>query len=206
MTNKAAIIVLRSNVDRENVDSIPEYLELMKAHGFDDPARFLFDLAPVHSWNNDVSAIAFDTERAAVHEVEWMRLMNELGLPFGILPTARVGPTCVATDPNAEVIDSFGNLMTCIEFPLTAAAAQDIVGNIAELAPAELRPRGQFDFWDSIVAAGDVPCSTCALRAICRGACPKQWSEGVVACPTLKLNFDSRVDLVMQRNGYAVAG
>lgn len=200
--DRPAIVVLRTNVDRHNADHVVEYLETMKRLGFDDPAKFFYDLSPIHSWSNDVSALELTTEDAARREIEWMRLMEELGLAFGLLPGRADDLTCVATDRWSEVIDSAGNMFSCTETPLTAKAAGDLLGNLNTMSPVKLRPRGQFDDWDSAVAAGNLPCSSCQLRPLCRGKCPKQWMEGTVPCPTIKLNFDDRLAMFMARHGY----
>jgi uncharacterized protein len=202
LSQERAVIILRTNVDKENLSYIEEYLHIMKSAGFDDKRKFMFELAPIHSWGNDVSAIALTTEEAARKEIEWMKLMEDLGLPYGLLPGRQPEQTCVATVPDAEVIDSRGNLFSCTETPLTPQAGTDLLGNILTLSPAEWRPRGRFDGWDSAVARGGIPCSSCQLRSLCRGACPKQWSEGTVPCPTMKLNFDDRMAIFMRRHGY----
>lgn len=197
-----AVVVLRTNVDKENLHCVSEYLHIMKGLGFDDAERFLFEISPIHSWGNDISAIALTTQEAARHEVEWMETMEDLGLPYGLLPGRPATLTCVATDPHCEVIDSRGNLFSCTETPLTPQAGSDLLGNILSQPTLDRRKRGQFDGWDKAVAGGELPCSSCQLRAVCRGACPKQWSEGSVPCPTLKLNFDDRLAIFMRRHGY----
>ena len=200
--SRPALVVLRTNVDKDNLADIPRYLTLMKEHGFDDSARFLYELSPIHSWGNDVSATALTTFDAARAEIEWMTQMENIQLPFGLLPGKPASITCVATDRRSEVIGSEGNLLSCTETPLTGQAADDTLGNILTMAAADNRPLGKFDGWDLAVAEGRLPCSTCALRIVCRGACPKQWSEGSVPCPTLKLNFDARLAIFMRRHGY----
>jgi uncharacterized protein len=199
---KSAVVVLRTNIDKENLRYIGDYLRIMKALGFDDGKKFLFEMAPIHSWGNDVSAIALTTKEAARHEVEWMELMEDLGLRYDLLPGRPAEKTCVATDPDSEVIDSRGNLFSCTETPLTIQAGTDVLGNIISLPTLDRRPQGQFAGWDHAVAGGGIPCSSCQLRTVCRGACPKQWSEGTVPCPTLKLNFDDRMAIFMRRYGY----
>jgi uncharacterized protein len=201
---RPATVVLRTNVDRENVSAVGEYLRTMKELGFDDGERFLYEISPVHSWGNDVSAIALPTPEAAQREVEWMELMEQLRLPYGLLPGRPATQTCVATERLSEVIDSRGNLFSCTEYPLTPQAGSDILGNVSSEPVLDSRPRGRFDGWDEAVARGGLPCSSCELRPVCRGACPKQWSEGSVPCPTLKLNFDDRLAIFMRRHGYRV--
>lgn len=203
--SQRAVVVLRTNVDKENLNYIGDYLRLMKALGFSDEKRFLFEISPIHSWGNDISAVSLTTQDAARHEIEWMELMERLGLPYGLLPGRPRTRTCVATDPLSEVIDSRGTQFSCTETPLTPQAGSDTLGNILSNPTFGRRPPGRFDGWDQAVDAGGLPCSSCDLRAVCRGACPKQWTEGSVPCPTLKLNFDDRLAIFMRRHGYRVA-
>lgn len=195
-------VVIRTNVDRRNVYHIAEYLNIMKTAGLDDSSRFLYELAPVHSFSNDVSTTALSTPEAAKEEIGWMRQMLELGLPFGIIPSRPSAQTCVATDRTCETIGPDGTVFSCVETPLTHMAHLDSLAKIAELDVDELRPSGRFDAWDEAVTNGDLPCSSCQLRVVCRGACPKLWTEGTVACPTMKLNLDARIALVMESRGY----
>lgn len=195
-------VVIRTNVDRHNVQHIHDYLDIMKLAGLDDPSRFLYELAPVHSFSNDVSASALSTPEAAKEEIDWMRQMLELGLPFGILPGKPSMQTCVATERTSETIGPDGTVFSCVETPLTRMAHLDSLTTIDKLDADELRPLGKYDAWDDAVATGELPCSSCQLRAICRGSCPKLWAEGVVACPTLKLNIDARIELLMESRGY----
>ncbi len=197
-----ALIVLRTNVDRNNFAHIFSYLNEMKDRGFVDPRKFLYELAPVHSWGNDLSSTALSTEEAAVAEIQWMEEMERLGLPYGLLPGEAVISTCVATDRRSEVIGPDGTLFSCTETPLTEQAPKDAIGSVTDLQLSISRPAGQYDRWASALQDERLPCSTCELRPVCGGACPKLWSEGVVACPTTKLNFDERVQILMRRNGY----
>lgn len=200
--NHPCTVVIRTNVDRGNVQHIPEYLNLMKAAGLDDHSRFLYELAPVHSFSNDVSDIALSTPEAATAEIEWMREMVTLGLPFGVLPGKPSTHTCVATNPNSETIGPDGTVFSCVETPLTPMAHLDSLTTLKDLGTDALRPLGKYDAWDAAVEQGAVPCSSCQLRVVCRGACPKLWTEGTPACPTMKLNLDARIELLMTSRGY----
>lgn len=199
----APIIVIRTNVDRRNVDSIHRHLNELSERGFTDPNKFLIELAPVHSWGNDLSETAIPTPEAAALEVEWMETMEKLGLPYGLLPGAKIGTTCPATDPRSEIVGPDGTMYSCTETPLTEQATADALGSIRMLPLSVVRPKGQYDNWAEAISSGPLPCTTCDLKPVCGGACPKLWSEGVVACPTTKLNFDERMRIFMRRHGYA---
>lgn len=202
---RSSIVVIRTNVDRRNVNAIPRYLNEIAARGFTDPRKFLIEISPVHSWGNDLTDTEIPTPEAAALEVEWMEIMESLGLPYGLLPGAKIETTCAATDPRSEVIGPDGTLFSCTETPLTQQADGDALGSIKTLPLSVVRPKGQYDDWGTAIGSGDLPCNSCDLRPVCGGACPKLWREGVVACPTIKLNFDQRMRIFMRRHGYISA-
>jgi len=46
---------------------------------------------------------------------------------------------------------------------------------------------------------------TLSLFPTCGGACPKAWRDGHPLCPSYKFNFQGRLDMVAERNGFRIA-
>jgi uncharacterized protein len=139
-------------------------------------------------------------------ELEWLELMQELGLKSPMLPSKVVTNTCVATNPEAEVFDASGNIFSCTEHPLVeATSTANTVAFIADLDSLMRRPRGRFDDWHEQLASPGQQCSSCKVLPVCGGCCPKQWDDGVVPCPTFKSTIPQRLTLLMRGRGHAPA-
>ncbi|HWH01950.1 MAG TPA: radical SAM protein [Pilimelia sp.] len=196
-------IGIRVNVDAENEDVVEELLTDLACLGFGSPQVELH-LMPVHSWGNDVSAVELAARRMAEREVAWLRLARSLGLGAPDLPTALKRTTCRATSVQGEVVDPAGRVYSCSEHPLVPGVRDTgVVATLAELPGAAPRPRGPFDDWYEQVGDGVQQCGRCPLLPVCGGSCPKLWREGHLPCPTLKFNWEDRIDLAARRLGYA---
>lgn len=193
--------ILRTNIDVKNIAWVDEYLDTMAEFGFATD-QVMFNLAPVYSWGNDVSALEVARLQYADHEVGWMRRMLHLGLRFIAVPNQTIGALCAAVTPAAEIISSTGNLFSCSEYPLVPQHEETGgLGQLALLPAAQQRPAGPFDDWHDSVSAGATPCHSCVFLPVCGGSCPKQWREGNAACPPYKFNLEARFDLMAELNG-----
>jgi uncharacterized protein len=199
-------LVLRTNIDVNNIEWVEEYLAEMAGRGFADE-RVVFNLAPVYSWGNDVSDVELDRREYALNEVRWMHRMTELGLRFEALPNEPIGALCAAVTRATEIHSSTGNMFSCSEYPLVPAhEAAGGIGRTEDIPLESLRPVGPFDDWHDAVEAGETPCQKCVFLAVCGGGCPKQWREGNVPCPPFKFSVQERFDLIASLHDLAVAG
>jgi bacteriocin biosynthesis cyclodehydratase domain-containing protein len=196
-------IGLRTNVDRRNVDAVPDYLAYMARAGFGH-RRVKFRFAPVHSWSNDISANHIQSQRFAESEANWLRLLHEYGLHADLLPTDAVGAVCTATTRASEVLSTSGKVFSCVEHPLVPQ--HEATGGLiplADLRGTELRPVGQFDDWvDNLAGTG---CGACVFLGVCGGQCPKLWRDGFVPCPSYKLNVQDRLKVAAAASGLVPA-
>ncbi|MFD0557611.1 uncharacterized protein FB566_2893 [Stackebrandtia endophytica] len=194
---------IRTNVDVNNVDWVPEYIEEIHGHGLAQP-NVAFYFAPVYPWGNDVSAVEIDRREFSHRQVEWYTTMNELGIGITLLPEHVTGSVCIATNRGNEVISSTGNVFSCSEHPLVPQ--YEATAGIAKLGTLQLpiRPVGQFDDWHDSIEAGESDCRGCKMLPVCGGACPKQWRDGNVACPPFKYTVQERFDLMARFNGFTV--
>jgi uncharacterized protein len=81
-----------------------------------------------------------------------------------------------------------------------------VVAKLGDLIGAQPRPPGGYDDWYDRVEAGRAPCAKCPLLPVCGGACPKLWLEGHTPCPSLRFNWDERLDLAAASLGYKAVG
>ncbi|MFI9647745.1 radical SAM protein [Streptomyces sp. NPDC052040] len=203
----SASFVLRTNIDVENCDYIDEYLKEMADLGFSGKRNVIFQLVPIHSWGNDVEKRRVGRDKYLRREVEWLALMQRLGLQTTLLPGGVRAKTCSAVGPGSEVILTDGNVFSCTEQPLVPSLeSESRLAHVDNLQLGDLRPAGAYDSWNDSVASGGIPCSTCWLLPACGGSCPKLWAEGEVPCPSIKFNITDRLSLAAKEYGLQPIG
>lgn len=198
--------ILRTNLTRQNMHEIPEYLEEV-ARFASGRSNIFLDLAPIHEWGNDVDALAANPSDIDQVELELFRLMHKLGLQFGMLPSELATTTCVATDVAAEVIDRDGRMYSCVEYPLVPGQRDSQqIGQVLDLLPHQPRPADVFSGWHASPAVDALPCGTCSLNPVCGGGCPKLWVDTGQGCPSFRRTVRQRLDLAAEFAGYLPAG
>lgn len=195
-------LTIRINVDNENEHAVPGLIVDLACLGLASP-QVKLQTMPVHSWGNDVSAVELEGRRYAKLEAGWLRLAQSLGIGFAILPTAVRTRTCAATSSSAEIVDPAGRIYSCSEHPLVPVVRDTgILTTLDDLAGSARRPAGSFDNWYDQVGNGRQPCGSCPLLPVCGGSCPKLWREGHIPCPSMKHNWQERMDIAALRLGY----
>jgi uncharacterized protein len=198
-------ISLRVNIDAENREHVADLITELAGCGLASPQVELH-LMPVHSWGNDVSKVELSPLDFAALEAQWLRLAQSLGFGFAALPTALKRTTCRATSTFGEIVDLQDRVYACSEHPLVPGARETgVVARVSTLDLAAPRPRGAYDDWYGEIAGGAQQCARCPLLPVCGGACPKLWREGHVPCPSMKFNWQQRLELMAARLGYVVA-
>jgi uncharacterized protein len=187
---------IRCNVDRTNADGVGELIDLLSEHGLHKRASFY--TAPVHSWGNDAHIASLSREDYAAREIEWLALQISRGFKLSLVPSRRTS-VCLAVDEESEVVDAHGEVFNCTEVPYVPAYGTPNVFGLGRVADDRPTARHFNDFADRI-ADGTYPCQTCPMLPTCGGACPKLWHEGLVPCPSTKLNIGERLLLVLARD------
>lgn len=186
-----ASLIVRCNVDRQNVESVSPLLELLAFVGLQE--RISFYVAPIHSWGNDADARGLSKEEFAGREIVWLNEMIELGFTPNPLPE-RVPIVCMALQPAAELVDARGNIFNCTEVsyvPAYGSPNRYAIDHLSgETMPGNREILGDFN---EKINQGVYPCSTCRMLPVCGGSCPKSWLEGHPACPIAKYNIEQRL-------------
>ncbi|GAB1642132.1 radical SAM protein [Krasilnikovia sp. MM14-A1259] len=186
--------IVRTNVGLHNAGLAEPFAAELAAAGLAHDRVACYP-APVHSWGNDVSAVAVARREMAAAELAWFRAYRRHGLRFSLLPSGPRQVVCAATTRHSEVVGADGRVYSCTEQPLVPGHTGQDLGSISTLDADALRPVGAFDDWYDTVAAGETPCRGCAILPVCGGACPKLWREGAPPCPPLRDNVRERLDL-----------
>ncbi|AJC82075.1 radical SAM/SPASM domain-containing protein (plasmid) [Rhizobium etli bv. phaseoli str. IE4803] len=186
-------IRVRCNVDRENVDVVPELIDQLAELGLQRNISLYF--APIHNWENGADDRALAAHQFAALEIDWMARMWLRGFDLALLPAPKP-VVCMAVDPNSELIDPFGEVYNCTEVSLTPAHGDPNIyamGTLDSDRPSEAAD-DLAGFLDQI-AQHRYGCSRCPMLPVCGGACPKVWKSGGVPCPSAKHNLKDRLVL-----------
>ena len=185
---------VRCNVDRRNVDGVSELIDTLRAEGLQ--RRVALSFAPVYSWGNDADALALPLAEFGAREVEWFAQMHDRGYDLDLLPRRRP-IVCLAVRSDGELTDAYGDVFTCTEVSYVPAYGRPNRFAIATLDDGDRHSGPQpFRRFNHEIAAGEhAQCSACPMLPACGGACPKQWSEGRVPCPSTKVNLPERLAL-----------
>lgn len=190
-----AKISIRCNADKNNIDSIIPFIQLLAEHKLQDKINFY--VAPIHDWgdNNAEKTVGVPKSNFAIQEIDWMLELIKLNFKVNLLPN-RKQSVCMVVQPEAEVYDAFGNVSTCWEIPYTPVfeKSEYVIGNLKsqdKIVTENIPMRN----WNDDILTNESWCKGCNLLPVCGGSCPKHWLEGTPACPTFKFNIEDRLVL-----------
>jgi uncharacterized protein len=184
---------IRCNVDKENAGSVGDLIELLAAEGL--AKRISLHLAPVYSWGNDADEAALSLPDFAAREVEWLSQMHNLGFSIDLLPSRR-RIVCLAVQREGEATDAVGNVFNCTEVSYVPIYGEPNRYTLGKIEDEELETQAPFRSFNREVLSGKhARCAECPMLPVCGGACPKQWEEGNVPCPSAKENISERLAL-----------
>lgn len=174
-------IVIRCNVDRQNVHTIGELISALSRIGLQEFCRMYF--APVHSWGNHAHELGLSPKAFAYNDLAWRAQLVDNGWMTGFLP-ARKEITCMAVRSNSAVFEPSGKAFGCTEMPLVPSYDGQEIGSLED--SGNISKVGFYRHFLTEIRQNEVPCYSCFALPVCGGACPKEWSEGRIPCPPFK--------------------
>ncbi|WP_307144308.1 radical SAM/SPASM domain-containing protein [Siphonobacter sp. SORGH_AS_1065] len=188
-------MLIRSNVDKNNVDGLDEFINLLDKEKLQD--KISFYLIPIHNWgDNDIENInGVEKNDFSVLEIDWLIKLIKLGFDTDILPN-RSKVVCSAVKNHSEVYDAYGNVSTCWEVPYTPIFAKTDfeIGHLDNNFDEDIK-KTPLKNWnnDIINDTSKSPCKKCNLLPVCGGSCPIHWATDTNACPSFKYNMKDRM-------------
>lgn len=186
---------VRCNVDSTNIDQVEPLINLLLANELQNKINFYF--APIYSWGNDAH-LATNKDEIAIKEIDWFIKLFQNGFKPTLLPKPKQ-LVCSAVNPDYELVDPWGKVYNCTETPLVPFyGPEHVIGNVNN-STTEVRPfkdRPFTDWYDKIQdPSNGYYCTSCKILPLCGGRCPKSWTEGIPACPSMKFNMEDRLIL-----------
>ena len=198
---KKVTITVRCNVDKRNGSSVTNLIKLLRQNNLHD--KISFYCAPIHSWGNDAHKLSFSHQEFADLEIDWLYEMISLDFEVNLMPALKP-IVCMTVEKDSEVIDAYGNIFSCTEIPYVDIYndSEHKLGNILFEGIEKVKQRSYINFHNDI-RNEKFDCAKCKMLPVCGGACPKQWYEGNVPCPSNKFNMDKKLilqQLVIRQN------
>lgn len=197
-------ILVRINVNERSVKSIFKLIDLLASHGLQE-RRVRIDFAPIVDWGgNNAQKDSLTAASFAVAEIDWIMYAIRKGFHFGrVVPSKKIGP-CMVVKQDSEVYDAQGNVYPCYEYPYTPKyeSPEYRIGHLDSI-DTERNDHAITRDWFTDIKGEIAPCKSCNLFPVCGGACPKQWYNGEVACPSYKHNIEDKLvlDYLINKKG-----
>lgn len=176
--------VIRCNIGISNYKHIESFIDFLTDQGFNSFCYLYF--APIHSWGNSANTQSLETELFSFKSIYWKVYLRSRGWNnVGFLPRRKFG-ACIATKTNSVIIDPDGAEFDCTEMPLVKRYESRAIQSYMNTNLLVREKSRSFESFNLSVRSLDMPCSTCFAFPVCGGACPKEWNEGRVPCPSFK--------------------
>ncbi|MEE2525960.1 radical SAM protein [Hyphobacterium sp. HN65] len=199
-------ISLRINLDRQNVDRIPELIDLIIGEGIADwVSPYFGHVVDYTDECGDLASTMLTREEFAAAEIRLFNLMIRKGLRPGLdLPRPQAGSLCVGDAPGGAVISPGGLVFRCwneTALPEGEAYARiDDRGGLVRNGVKEERER----FWKAYDPFTHAECADCTVQPLCRGGCPweadKRPTDGPGHCTPLRYNLPDLLRLIHLRD------
>ncbi len=191
-----AKVNLRINIDRSNVEYVDSLIDRIYTEGILHDIVMTF--APVEDWGgNEADKNSLSFQEFAEYEIQWYIKLIQLGKTnFEFIP-GLVSSACMVSTENSEVFDAYGNIYACYEYsytdkytsdPLCSEGTLQTIDNDVKKSPSAIR-----NFKNTVVDKKYSNCIECIYFPVCNGACPKQWMNGKIACPSFKFNMEDKL-------------
>ena len=189
-------IVLRVNIDKDNVEYIDELLDDLIAAGVRGRASVYFQrIQPYTEVCADVAGACFGAEDFSKWEALFTMKMIEKGFGAARYPRLK-GGICLADSISGKTICPDGNIVKCWN---DISYAEEAVGHLIkpEISEAEMmRNRLKWLAWDPLQKS---ECLECAVLPNCMGGCPysamRSENPDRGDCSTLKYNLKETIGL-----------
>lgn len=188
---------VRINVDKDNVDSAREVVDLLQQRGI--LPKVAVGFAQVRSSGNtcaDVRDRCYDHREFAQTLVQIHRRLLEDGINRADYPHPLAGAACGAVAEGYYVISPTGHLFRCWEE--LSMDAKKSIGSIytAEPEPFQHENLEAYTSWDPFKLTS---CKECNILPICMGGCPltglQEKKSGAGTCATWKYNLKEMLEL-----------
>ncbi|EHK2407892.1 SPASM domain-containing protein [Clostridium perfringens] len=186
-------IVIRINVDKENITNIFSLIELLKEENLLNKVGFY--LAPVDNSNNTCkSNTCFTIKDFSKEEISFYEKCLSLGVNSINIPKTTLG-ICGAISKNSYVISPTGELYKCWN---EIGRKEYSIGNLKDKLKANFR----LTKWLQYDPLKEYPeCTSCKFLPTCFGGCPYNYMQNIEKkCISMLFNSEKTIELLYSLN------
>ncbi|MGV2805061.1 SPASM domain-containing protein [Clostridium perfringens] len=186
-------IVIRINVDKENVTNIFSLIELLKKENLLNKVGFY--LAPVDNSNNTCkNNTCFTIKDFSKEEIAFYEKCLSLGINSINIPKTTLG-ICGAISKNSYVISPTGELYKCWN---EIGRKEYSIGNLKDKLKANFR----LTKWLQYDPLKEYPeCTSCKFLPTCFGGCPYNYMQNIEKkCISMLFNSEKTIELLYSLN------
>ncbi len=207
-----ALINLRVNIDKSNINSIQELLSLLSSDGLHK--KVFMDLSPVHPWGSNIANYCYESLSLAEYaeiELDLLTYMVLEDFHVNLLPKRQKSP-CLATNLNPRnslVVDANGRFSCCWEIPYSEVKPhkkfahyirnndeQKALFEVGSLEEGVQKPNWLGQTFIQLFKEETIECITCPLLPSCAGGCPVRYiQDAKPLCPSWRYNLEGRMAL-----------
>jgi len=183
-------INIRVNVDKSNIDSVMEVLDILEENGLKNKVGFY--ISAVDDIMDDTSnTLCFTDKEFSEEEIKFYKNALKKGHNLINVPSSMFG-ICGAVSVGSYVVDPLGDLYKCWD----EVGRKDFsVGNIWK-GPVLNNVMASYMNFE---AASDEKCSSCPVLPACLGGCPNQKIRaGVSRCSSIERNSQDVSELLYE--------
>ena len=197
-------ISLRCNVDRKNIDSAKQLVDILVDRNLEKKVHLYF--APVHDSLNTESAVCknygkgcnaiYSFEEFAQIEIELSKYAESKGFKIDDPPMRRFN-ACAADSLNSFVVEPDGSLQKCWEH---VGQKDERVGTLKTGVELNKKALKWYNYDPFLIRM----CGKCKLMPICMGWCPVRLlvNQTKDSCQTMKFNLNSQLDKYYQSGSW----
>lgn len=206
--NKNLLMTVRINIEKDNISSMPKFMDFINECGIGKMKNVYFYFAIVRDTaikKDSISKLCYDIKDFSEEEIELYKMAYEKGINIG----QRIKPnfsSCAALSPNGFVIEPDGSLKKCYN---TVGEKDKIVGHILDSnLNQDLVTKNQSE-WYSWSQFEKDECKECRVLPLCMGGCPYYtlnenlsdlYKKSNYKCITYKYNLENTLKLIAYRH------
>lgn len=187
-----ASIQIRINIDRTNFSEVNGLMSKLISDKISDKVYLSF--APIEDWGgNTAGQTSFSHKQFSLLYVKWMKFCFKHDIKTGTLLPKRNFSACMVGSEHNEVLDAFGNIYPCWEFPYSAYKGKEHMIASAVMETQDDNEKATLLDTSDKIKQGVYECSKCVFFPLCAGGCPLALFEGRNACPNYKYDLTMRL-------------
>lgn len=193
-------IAVRVNINKENVNSMDDFLESLKSTGISNKKNIKFYFSVVRDYDTSKNCImenCYTTQEYAEEEIQLYRMAQNKNIPISISISPRMSG-CAAVSPYSYIIEPDGSLQKCWNL---VGDTSKRVGNLME-KQSEKYIANELKWYSWRINEKD-KCRTCNILPLCMGGCPyfdvynhEMYEKSEYSCNSLKYNLNDILKLI----------